>query len=49
MIPLPADLASLAHNTITVANASDHLLAVLTRATPIQQKAFALLGVICRQ
>lgn len=42
---LLADLATLARNTIVTAIAPRHPLTVLTRATPIQQKAFSLLGV----
>jgi transposase len=42
---LLADLATLARNTITTAIAPLHRLIVLTRPTPIQQKAFHLLGV----
>lgn len=41
---LLADLASLARNTIVTAITPDYPLTVLTRATPIQRKAFALLG-----
>jgi transposase len=41
---LLADLATLARNTITTAIAPLYPLTVLTRATPIQQKAFDLLG-----
>ncbi|MGH7049333.1 MAG: hypothetical protein ACREE5_01630 [Acetobacteraceae bacterium] len=39
---LLADLASLARNTIVTSITPNHPLAVLTRATPIQRKAFAL-------
>jgi transposase len=42
---LLADLATLARNTITTAIAPLSPLTVLTRPTPIQQKAFELLGV----
>ena len=43
---LLADLATLARNTLTTA-ISPHLpLILLTRPTPIQQKAFDLLGVV---
>ena len=42
---LLADLATLARNTITTAITPDHPLTVLTRPTPIQHKAFALLEV----
>jgi transposase len=46
---LLADLATLARNTITTAIAPHYPLTVLTRPTPIQQKAFDLLGVKCAQ
>ena len=46
---LLADLATLARNTITTAIAPHYPLTVLTRPTPIQQKAFDLLGVRCAQ
>lgn len=39
------DLATLARNTIVTAIATNYPLTVLTRPTPIQQKAFDLLGV----
>jgi len=42
---LLADLATLARNTITTAIAPLYPLTVLTRPTPIQQKAFDLLAV----
>jgi transposase len=42
---LLADLATLARNTITTAITPDYPLTVLTRPTPIQNKAFHLLGV----
>jgi hypothetical protein len=42
---LLADLATLARNTITTAISPHYPLTVLTRPTPVQQKAFALLGV----
>jgi hypothetical protein len=42
---LLADLATLARNTITTEIAPLHPLTVLTRPTPIQQKAFDLPGV----
>jgi len=42
---LLGDLATLVHNTITTAIAPHYPLMVLTRPTPIQQKAFDLLGV----
>jgi len=45
MIAVLADLASLAHHAITTANLPDHPLAMLTRPIPMQQKAFALLGI----
>ncbi len=46
---LLADLATLARNTITTAITPDHPLTVVTRPTPIQQKAFDLLSVGCSQ
>jgi hypothetical protein len=46
---LLADLATLARNTITTAITPGYPLIVVTRATPIQQKAFDLLGVGCSQ
>ena len=46
---LLADLATLARNTITTAITPDYPLIVVTRPTPIQQKAFDLLGVGCSQ
>jgi hypothetical protein len=42
---LMADLATLARNTIVTAIAPDKPFTVLTRPTPIQQKAFDLLGI----
>src|ERR1700683_5561947 len=42
---LLADLATLGRNTIVTAITPNYPLAVLTRPTPIQHKAFALLGV----
>jgi transposase len=42
---LLADLATLARNTITTAITPHYPLIVLTRPTPIQQKAFDLLGI----
>jgi len=42
---LLADLATLARNTITTAITPLYPLTVLTRPTPIQQKAFDLLGI----
>jgi hypothetical protein len=46
---LLADLATLARNTIVTAITPDYPLTVVTRPTPIQQKAFDLLGVRCSQ
>jgi transposase len=46
---LLADLATLARNTITTAITPHHPLTVLTRPTPVQQKAFELLGIKCAQ
>jgi DDE family transposase len=46
---LLADLATLARNTITTAITPDYPLTVVTRATPIQQKAFQLLSLGCSQ
>jgi hypothetical protein len=46
---LLADLATLARNTITTAITPHYRLTVVTRPTPIQQKAFDLLGVGCSQ
>jgi hypothetical protein len=46
---LLADLATLARNTITTAITPDYPLTVVTRPTPIQQKAFHLLGIGCSQ
>jgi len=46
---LLADLATLARNTIITAIAPLSPLTVLTRPTPIQQKAFDLLGIGCAQ
>ena len=43
------DLATLARNTIITAINPDYPLTVLTRLTPIQQKAFDLLGLGCSQ
>ncbi len=42
---LLADLATLARNTVITAITPNYPLTVLTRPTPIQHKAFALLGV----
>jgi transposase len=46
---LLADLATLARNTITTAINPYYPLTVLTRPTPIQQRAFDLLGIGCGQ
>jgi len=46
---LLADLATLARNTIITAIAPNYPLTVLTRPTPLQHKAFDLLGVQCSQ
>jgi hypothetical protein len=46
---LLADLATLARNTITTAITPDYPLTIVTRPTPIQQKAFDLLSVGCSQ
>jgi len=46
---LLADLATLTRNTITTAIAPHYPLTVLTRPTPIQQKAFDLLAINCSQ
>jgi hypothetical protein len=46
---LLADLATLARNTVTTAITPHYALIVLTRPTPIQQKAFDLLGIGCAQ
>jgi Transposase, Mutator family len=46
---LLADLATLARNTITTAISPHYPLTVLTRPTPVQQKAFDLLGIKCAQ
>ena len=46
---LLADLATLARNTITTAITPHYPLTVLTRPTPVQQKAFNLLGIKCAQ
>jgi transposase len=42
---LMADLMTLARNTLVTAPAPDHPFTIVTRPTPIQQKAFDLLGV----
>ena len=42
---LLADLATLARNTVVTANAPDRPFTILTRPTPIQQKAFDLLDI----
>ena len=41
---LLADLATLARNTIVTATNPNCLLTAVTRPTPVQQKAFDLLG-----
>ena len=41
---LLADLATLTRNTVVTASAPDRPFTILTRPTPIQQKAFDLLG-----
>jgi transposase len=46
---LLADLATLARNTITTAITPHYPLTVLTRPTPVQQKAFELLDIKCAQ
>ena len=46
---LLADLATLARNTIITAINPNHPIIVLTKPTPLQHKAFALLGVVCSQ
>jgi Transposase DDE domain len=46
---LLADLATLARNTITTAITPNYPLIVVTRPTPIQQKAFQLLDLSCSQ
>ena len=46
---LLADLATITRNTITTAIAPDLPFTITTRPTPIQNKAFALLGVSCTQ
>ncbi len=48
---LLADLATLARNTVVTAKAPDRPFTILTRPTPIQQKAFDLLGfpIACTQ
>lgn len=46
---LLADLATVVRNTITTAITPDHHLTVVTRPTPLQKKAFQLLGVTCSQ
>jgi transposase len=43
------DLATLARNTITTAITPHYPITVLTRPTPVQQKAFDLLGIKCAQ
>ena len=48
---LLADLATLARNTVATAGAPNRPFTILTRPTPIQQKAFNLLGfpIACTQ
>lgn len=46
---LLADLATVARNTIVTAITPNYPLTVVTRLTPIQHKAFNLLGVACSQ
>jgi hypothetical protein len=46
---LLADLATITRNTVTTAIAPDLPFTIATRPTPIQTKAFALLGVSCTQ
>jgi transposase len=46
---LLADLATVARNTIMTAIAPGYPLTVITRPTPIQQKAFDLLSIECSQ
>jgi len=46
---LLADLATVVRNTIVTAITPRYPLTVLTRPTPIQQKAFDLLGIACSQ
>jgi transposase len=46
---LLADLATVARNTIATAITPRYPLTVLTRPTPLQQKAFDLLGIECSQ
>jgi transposase len=46
---LLADLATLARNTITTAITPHYPITVLTRPSPVQQKAFELLGIKCAQ
>jgi hypothetical protein len=43
---LPADLATLARNTIIAAINPNYPLTVVTRPTPVQQKAFDLPGLV---
>ena len=42
---LLADLATLTRNTVVTAVAPDLPITVLTRPTPVQQRAFELMGV----
>ena len=48
---LLADLATLTRNTVVTAGAPDRPFTILTRPTPLQQKAFDLLGfpIACTQ
>ena len=48
---LLTNLATLARNTVVIATAPDRPFTILTRPTPIQQKAFDLLGfpIACTQ
>ena len=46
---LLADLATVAHNTITTAITPNYPLTIVTRPTTIQHKAFQLLSVSCSQ
>jgi len=46
---LLADLATLARNTVVTAITPNHPIIVLARPTPLQHRAFALLGIACSQ
>jgi hypothetical protein len=46
---LLADLATLARNTIITAITPNYPITVVTRPTPVQHKAFTLLGLACSQ